>query len=655
MSTDIHTASATAAIFEMEVPFDLRTTARTTGHFGGLAWSAVLRLRFIANAADVTAGTLLSIAPVDGPASHLLELVRESGSLALRFSLLTDFRPTPLTLNTCLSATSKEWTTVIVRCTPARIELLVDGVLMDEEWPTGNVPTDEELVCMLGGAASPSGVEMAQVALWNRTLSEDEVITIAGGSEWVAQRTTELLGAAQPFGAYWTPRGTNTGVGDCMPFFHDGRFHLFYLFDRRAHRSKWNLGAHQWAHASTTDLRTWVEHPMAIAITDPKEGSICTGSVIFHDGLFRAFYATRMNDGSAAPLQVATSTDCTHFEKQPPFGRLTAPYQPGPARDPVVFHDPADGLFHMLVTSSLEASSNAHHGGCLAHLTSSDLTRWTQIGPFLVPGYADQPECPDHFTWNDWYYVVFSNHGIAHYRMSRSAQGPWTRPVVDAFDGPRMAVLKTASFTDGRRIGAAFLRLEQGYAGELIFRELVQHADGTLGTCLVNETLPQLAPPIALSWGNSDPHDNLRVAAWNGFATLRTLGIPRDFHLRCRVTPAAGSAAFGICIRSADRYADGLELRFEPMRRKVGWRRPTTTSFVELEADALYEVDGLNASFTIELVVHGECVDLCIDGRRTLVVRMTNVVPTTPGLSLFANEGEVCFADLVIRPVVTAG
>jgi len=45
----------------------------------------------------------------------------------------------------------------------------------------------------------------------------------------------------------WSPEGLNTGVGDVMPFSHDGTFHLFYLFDRRGHESKWGLGAHQWA------------------------------------------------------------------------------------------------------------------------------------------------------------------------------------------------------------------------------------------------------------------------------------------------------------------------------------------------------------------------------------------------------------------------
>lgn len=71
---------------------------------------------------------------------------------------------------------------------------------------------------------------------------------------------------------HWQPTGHNTGVGDCMPWFHEDRF---YLFDRRGHKSKYGLGAHQWAHISTKDLKTWDIHPMAIAIDSQWEGSIC--------------------------------------------------------------------------------------------------------------------------------------------------------------------------------------------------------------------------------------------------------------------------------------------------------------------------------------------------------------------------------------------
>ena len=64
---------------------------------------------------------------------------------------------------------------------------------------------------------------------------------------------------------YFKPEG-DSFVGDCMPFFHDGVFHLYYLLDRGHHRERGGLGGHQWAHASSRDLVHWEHHPLAIGI-----------------------------------------------------------------------------------------------------------------------------------------------------------------------------------------------------------------------------------------------------------------------------------------------------------------------------------------------------------------------------------------------------
>lgn len=97
-------------------------------------------------------------------------------------------------------------------------------------------------------------------------------------------------------------------VGDCMPFFHDGTFHLFYLLDENHHQAKDGLGGHQWAHAATPDLIHWTHHPLAIPCTETWEGSICTGSVLHHDQTYYAFYATRKPDRTQH-LSLAISKD----------------------------------------------------------------------------------------------------------------------------------------------------------------------------------------------------------------------------------------------------------------------------------------------------------------------------------------------------------
>ena len=143
-------------------------------------------------------------------------------------------------------------------------------------------------------------------------------------------------------------------VGDCMPFCHAGTFRLFYLLDENHHGALGGLGGHQWAQASSRDLVHWEHHPLAIGITEDREGSICTGSVFFHAGTYYGFYATRMRD-KTQHLSLAKSRDGIHFEKTDPnpFASPPAGYDPFHYRDPVVFQDPGDGLFHMLATARL--------------------------------------------------------------------------------------------------------------------------------------------------------------------------------------------------------------------------------------------------------------------------------------------------------------
>merc|ERR1711964_738418 len=119
-----------------------------------------------------------------------------------------------------------------------------------------------------------------------------------------------------------------------MPFYYDGRYHLFYLLDRRQHGSKWGLGAHQWAHASTADLVRWDHHPMAVNITEEWEGSICTGSILHYNNVIYCFYSIRDKDRSGAPLRRSLSNDGKSFQKDPGAMNvfLTDPYDPVAAR-----------------------------------------------------------------------------------------------------------------------------------------------------------------------------------------------------------------------------------------------------------------------------------------------------------------------------------
>jgi hypothetical protein len=602
---------------------------------------------------------LATLAGADSPPVWRLSVEEEDGRPALVFELRTTWHERPLRLSAPIPlAGPSGWLDAVARYTGPRLELFVDGALVDEEWPIGSPARHGDEQLLTGAQAAPGAPAFAGqidgVRAWDRALSDAEIAALGAADETPPARDTRVLGPDRPVGQYWKPRDRNAFVGDCMPFFHQGRFHLFYLFDRRHHRSKWGLGAHQWAHVSTTDLVHWERHPMAVPITEEWEGSICTGSLLRHDGACYAFYATRAIDGSPALLQVAVSLDGVHFDKTPPLGILQPPYAPAPARDPLVFRDERTGVFHMLVTTELVPPPPSGHPGCLAHLTSTDLRHWEQQPPFLAPGYNDQPECADAFFWRGWHYLVFSSHGVARYRLSRQPHGPWSAPRADAFDGPQFRVMKTAAFTGDRRIGAAFLPV-QGYAGHVVFREIVQAEDGRLGTRFVPEMAPAAGDALDADWrplapGVACAGRDVTVQAWEGFNAAALNGAPRNLRLTCRVVPQPGSAAFGVCLRGASDYADGHELRCEPGRGKVGWRRPGDGSIPENEMQAIYDVDGLDRPFTLEVIARDDVLDVCIDGRRTLVARAEQD-PGGDRLFLFAHRAEARFEGLEVRPL----
>lgn len=460
---------------------------------------------------------------------------------------------------------------------------------------------------------------------------------------------------------YFTPAG-GVFAGDCMPFFHDGVFHLYYLRDEQHHQALGGLGGHQWAHASTRDLVHWTHHPLAIPITEKREGSICTGSVFYHAGTYYGFYATRTRDRTQH-LSLAISRDGILFDKVEPNPLASPPpaYSPYHYRDPVVFGDERTGLFHMLVTTMLTEHPLHERGGCLAHLVSDNLQDWeTEPEPFIVPGYLGAPECPDAFEWNGWHYLIFSNDGVARYRMSRDPLGPWTQPRVDTFDGPMARVMKTAAFAGNRRIGAAFLPSVEDdrddgawlYAGNVVFREIVQHADGTLGTAFPSELVPACRPPVelpfaAITQGVTREGRSVRASAVGGMAAGAFDHVPPDARVTCTVKARAG--AFGLCLRAAGAYERGYELRLSPHEGKVEVRSPLARSIPGDGRHAIFGVEGLDGPVTLDIVMTGDIVDVCIDGRRCLVNRF----PEQRGdrLFLFCANGEAVFEDTAIRPL----
>ena len=354
----------------------------------------------------------------------------------LRVELFYDFREAPLVLNA-----------------PANIgdnALLVLGKFRDELWVNGNL-FDEEWCC---GNLLP--IEPAEGFAFDKVPAPD--------------RSEHLLRGA----GLSELRRYGVNVGDCMPFSDGGRFHIFWLYDRHHHHSKWGLGAHQWAHASSEDLVHWDEHEMAVGIDDPLEGSICTGSVIHADNKFRAWYTVRMSDGSPARVSQSVSDDGYHFEKTGEYFVLPERYDRPSARDPKAIFE--GGKYHLLLTTTNRATGK----GCLAHLVSDspDMKNFEDLGPVLEWVDGSQPECPDWFGMGGYYYLVWSIGGRARYAYSKEPFGEsgWTIPadnIIDCGSVPKSAMSKQG------RIFVGFVS-EGGYAGHFVMKRAVQKPSGEI-------------------------------------------------------------------------------------------------------------------------------------------------------------------------------
>jgi len=447
---------------------------------------------------------------------------------------------------------------------------------------------------------------------------------------------------------YFKPDDPKLSAGDCIPFAHDGVFHLYYLLDEGHHNHPivGGFGGHQWAHASSRDLKAWTHHPLAIPCDYSCEGSICTGSPFFHDGVFHAFYALRPYPSGGEFLRVAKSLDGISFEKGSSLS-FGPPECFGPDfRDPFVFKSP-DGAFQMLVTTK-DRSLPKGADGCLLRLSSSDLASWRVEGPFLKTLSSLPPECPDLFEWNGWHYLLFGVGGATCYRMSRSWNGPWLRPANDVLDAPTLKVMKSAPWKDGRRVAAGWVSARgsdgsQLFGGRVVFRELLQLEDGTLGTACVPEMEPEAGPCLKLKSegledGVSVNGGKTSLDASSSPRLLRFQGVPESFMLKASLLSKSGKGSLSIVPGRPEgaRWSRRAELDLTA----------GTASLNGGECKSPLPKADSQGRLPFELVVEDGIMDLRVGGVRTLANCLPG--PGDGSLSIIAAEDSLALEGLSI-------
>lgn len=452
---------------------------------------------------------------------------------------------------------------------------------------------------------------------------------------------------------YFSPVG-NQFVGDCIPFYHDGTYYLYWLLDEGHHSSLNGLGGHQWAVSTTKDLKHWVHHPIAIGIDEDWEKSICTGSVAYYKGTFYAFYATRLinkDNQVNEQLSYAISKDGIHYTKQKPnpFYTSAPGYSQRSFRDPKVVID-NDGTFHLFVTSVANEYSIGEGRGVLVHLTSKDLKKWEVHDP-LLSGQMYDPECPDYFQWNGWYYLIYGQAGDTYYVKSKSAYGPWEYPRSQALVGQWLNVGKTAGFLGGRRILAGWIPSkkedkddgDERFGGNVVLRELTQLPNGDLATSFPKEVIPATGSTLMNNWivtpNATKQGDGILIDAPGAIGGAYMQKIPYNCRITLEIEPEGNNDEYGLFLRCNEKADNGYKLSLLPNLQTV-----------RLHDAHMEAVSGLDKKITVDIVMKDDIIDVCIDGKRCMVNRL----PEKKGdyVWLYAKQGKTAFKNIHISPIL---
>ncbi|WP_197027660.1 hypothetical protein [Prevotella sp. 10(H)] len=312
--------------------------------------------------------------------------------------------------------------------------------------------------------------------------------------------------AERPQVQYWTPTGHNSWVGDVATLFHNGRFHVFYLYDRRHHSSKFGCGGHYFEHLSTTDFKTWTEHEPATPIDEQWEtfgtgtpfvvgDKLCVSyglhtSRIYPDektmypalkDYFEKNNKTGFFDYNSFPLVPSGATysvsqnGISDFKKSKRIIHYS--------ENPTIYTD-ADGKLTMLASFRSKGmwQSESVDGG------------WYCINKDFPPG----GDCTFYFRWGNYDYIIGGFVDL------------WSKPIAaanteyksikalgeDFYNGFNVPAI--SEITDGRFLMSAWLPV-RGWGGPLLIHEMIQYPNGRIGTKWMNELVPETGEAVKVT------------------------------------------------------------------------------------------------------------------------------------------------------------
>lgn len=501
---------------------------------------------------------------------------------------------------------------VVVHFTGARWSLYVDGELLDNDFPFGY----------------PRWPEGSSWSLAPEAVKRAELFAPALAPEKAEAQPSRPAPGIQ----YWLPYGHNNWVGDVATIFHRGRYHVFYLYDRRHHQSKFGCGAHYFEHLSTLDFKTWTEHDAATPLEEQWE-CIGTGTPFALGdqlGLSYGLHTTRVYPSAKTTLPAQWA----FLEKHGHTGAFARTNTPGfPAgstyavspdgldrfrKSQVMFHPCENPSVFTDSAGPLRMLANFHAKGIWeSPAIDGD---WRCVSPDFPPG----GDCTFFFRWGKLDYILggFTRLWSKPAAAPDSAYEDVVRQGLDFYDG--LNVPSITEVAGGRFLMSGWIPI-RGWGGTLVFRELLQLPNGRIGS----KWMPEIIPGTGTARMLAD-----RVVTTTPFPTDT-----RSFLLTFEVHPTAATPGrVGVSFRSADGGPVAAELQIRPKERRAQFAAASPQGFGGPEKSlheggapqgagnyAIENLLGVDQPFAVRVLVlgsdklGGSILDAEIAGQRTMI------------------------------------
>jgi len=441
-------------------------------------------------------------------------------------------------------------------------------------------------------------------------------------------------------------------VGDPMPFYENGKFHVFYLQDARDGAATF----HPWYEATTTDFTSYEDNGVMIpcGTADQQDGALGTGSVFKHNGIYYGFYTG--HNGKLDPREkilLATSSDLKTWTKVEDF-ELSASdgYDRNEFRDPIIIHDDATNTFRMLL--STRADYKGSWRAVIAQYSSTDLKNWTLVTPFYDDDTTFIVECPDVFTEGNYQYLVYSDidDRMVHYKYRKAGTEDWITPERNALDGVGFYAGKTASDGVNRYLfGWTPTRTSTNdysdfsWGGALVVHRLIQNTDGTLNVTIANGINNKLADAqslkITFSKDSQNQGDSYTLAAASDKA-FNVFDRQNGAYKISTVIKAASSTRFGFEFGACGTRKEVFTLTFDLEQNEL--RQDKIENGETEKKTSIYLPVPANKEFNVNIVVENSVCVIYVNGEIAFSNRIYKMNQNP--WAIFADNGSVTFSDL---------